>query len=419
MLKFYHTLIPLLLVAGCELLDNDIKMGPDRYQTEKSGIRGGSSGDGAGGETGTIPKDTLLYVSGIAFPQGYNWQRDTAFGTSGGRLQLFRNGTLILDEEVSYTNCVSEDPDMHRIIDGHLVTDYSTDSETVIKIDGKEELRYRGREMIAGILIRDDGIWTLGESRDGNGLKLRKNGEEIYVSGGRVMPQINDILPSDRRLYEDDGAICFAVVGVNGSGKEFHYIVIDGVPQLLEIPPEFREVFDIRRHRGKTVILGGGSKPILGMDMDGEMIRCTSGYQARIFRLAVDTSGDLYAVGEIRKNSSAEFCPSIWIPGSSPQFLSMKTPALFLARDGEDFAYIEAKEGREIKSAIMNLYHVNIPFRSRLVSPRAAELANGRLTAALTPYELTERPAVLCRDSLMQYDINGYLTGVQTILKEK
>ena len=27
--------------------------------------------------------------------------------------------------------------------------------------------------------------------------------------------------------------------------------------------------------------------------------------------------------------------------------------------------------------------------------------------------------AVLCRDSLMQYDINGYLTGVQTILKEK
>ena len=95
MLKFYHTLIPLLLVAGCELLDNDIKMGPDRYQTEKSGIRGGSSGDGAGGETGTIPKDTLLYVSGIAFPQGYNWQRDTAFGTSGGRLQLFRNGISV------------------------------------------------------------------------------------------------------------------------------------------------------------------------------------------------------------------------------------------------------------------------------------------------------------------------------------
>ena len=44
MLKFYHTLIPLLLVAGCELLDNDIKMGPDRYQTEKSGIRGGRRG---------------------------------------------------------------------------------------------------------------------------------------------------------------------------------------------------------------------------------------------------------------------------------------------------------------------------------------------------------------------------------------
>ena len=124
-------------------------------------------------------------------------------------------------------------------------------------------------------------------------------------------------------------------------------------------------------------------------------------------------------VGEIRKNSSAEFCPSIWTPGSSPQFLSMKTPALFLARDGEDFAYIEAKEGREVKSAIMNQYPVNIPFRSRLVSPRAAELANGRLTVALTPYGLTERPAVLCRDSLIQYDINGYLTGVQTILKEK
>ena len=32
---------------------------------------------------------------------------------------------------------ISPDPDMHRVIEGHLYTDYSTDKETIIKKDGQ------------------------------------------------------------------------------------------------------------------------------------------------------------------------------------------------------------------------------------------------------------------------------------------
>ncbi len=417
MRKIYHTLTIILLVAvSCSLQDMDLIPGPRRNDTEKAGARGNGTGGGEGQEA-IVPKDTILYVSAVAFPKGYNWQRDSACG--GGNLQLYRNGKLVLEETVSYGNCVSEAADMHRIIDGHLVSDYSTDSETVIKVDGKEKVRYAGREMIAGILIREDGIWTLGEMRDLSGLKLRKNGEEVFTSFCRVVPDVNPTTVADARLYEDEGDICFAMTGISGGGKGLYYIVVNGDQKLLELPSAMNKVYDIRRIGGETSILGSGPGMVLGISTEGNTVSCGFGYASRDFRFAFDSSGKMYTYGYLRRNSTVGFNPAIWEPGSSPVLASGEIQLLYMAKDGGNTAVIRAGEGRAVKEACLNLYQLELPFGCRLMSPRAAELTGGRLVMGLTPYSLSERPVVWTRDSLFRYDINGYLTGVQTIIKEK
>jgi len=416
MRKIYHTLILLLVAVSCSLPDRDLIPGPGRNEYGQTEGRGNNPGGGEG-QTVTIPMDTALYVSAVAFPKGYNWQRDSACG--GGRLQLYRNGELVLEEPVGYDNCISEASDMHRIIDGHLVSDFSTDSETVIKVDGVEKFRYPGREMISGVLLREDGIWTLGEQRDMSGLKLRKDGEEVFVSYCMVVPEINSTTVTDARLYEDEGDICFAMTGISGSGKGLYYLVVNGDSGLLEIPAGFDTIHDIRRIGEETYILGSGPGCVLGISVGERMEKCTLGYEAKDFRFAFDSSGKLYTYGYIKKNKESSFNPAIWEPGNSPEILPKDAQLLFMAKDRGNTAAVLAGDGRAVKEVSLNLAIMDMPFTCRLVSPRAAELAGDRLVMGLTPYGLAETPAVWTRDSLMRYDINGYLTGIETIIKEK
>ena len=93
----------------------------------------------------------VCYVTGLDYPEGYDWRSDSENGTVKCSLVVFADGVPAMKVAVGNEYHISPDPDMHRIINGHLYTDFSTDDETIIKKDGQEIFRYPGREMICGM----------------------------------------------------------------------------------------------------------------------------------------------------------------------------------------------------------------------------------------------------------------------------
>ena len=149
--------------------------GPVELDQIQDGAENGISGGDTDDDIQMMPKDR--YVTGVEYPDGYDWMADLGSDADGAVLFLMKGDERIVELPVGYDSCISADADMHRCIDGHLYTDFSTDRETVIKMDGIELLRYPGREMITDIMVRTDGIYTLGQPRSGQGWVYRKDGK--------------------------------------------------------------------------------------------------------------------------------------------------------------------------------------------------------------------------------------------------
>ena len=122
-----------------------------------------------GGETA---KRSVWYVTGFDYPEGYDWMADPEAGSVKCSLIVYANAVPMLKVPVGKEYQISADPDMHRMIGGDLYTDYSTDSMTVIKKNGKSLFRYHGREMIVGMYVECDDVYTLGQSRNGSGFSV-------------------------------------------------------------------------------------------------------------------------------------------------------------------------------------------------------------------------------------------------------
>lgn len=125
-----------------------------------------------------IPPGEHVFLTAVRFPDGYAWELDTCAVDGPVWIDLWMDGTMIR----SYPAGASVDPDMHRFTGGHLYADYSTPEETVVLRDGAELFRFPGREAIRGFLVREDGVHTLGEDRDGSGFTHRVDGREVFRS---------------------------------------------------------------------------------------------------------------------------------------------------------------------------------------------------------------------------------------------
>ena len=218
-IRYGYLSVCLLTAAFCSC------RGPVELGSSFSGPQSWDSQDG----TGEMVRKTR-YITGIEYPQGYNWMPDLGSNAEGAVLFLMKEDERVLEIPVGYGHCVSADADMHRCIDGHLYTDFSTDQETVVKKDGVEMFRFFGREMIICMLDRDDGIHTLGQPRSGTGWVYRRNGEIIlYKGSGQIL----------HGLYMDGESICFSYmdpIETSGGVRNLYYTVKDGSPQSKPFP---------------------------------------------------------------------------------------------------------------------------------------------------------------------------------------
>lgn len=200
------------------------------------------------------------YITGLDYPDGYDWRADPENGTVKCSLVVFADGIPAMKIPVGHEYHVSPDPDMHRMIKGHIYTDYSTDEETVIKKDGEEIFRYGGREMILGMAVSDGDVYTLGQPRHGEGFTYRRNGDILLERDeGYAFP----------RLQTDDDTLCFAFIEPIETAEETverYYHVRNGKTSQVAVREDVRKVWDVIWHDGTVCYLAtmtGVSSPVI------------------------------------------------------------------------------------------------------------------------------------------------------------
>lgn len=207
------------------------------------------------------------YITGLDYPDGYDWRADSENGTVKCSLVVFADGRPVMKVPVGHEYHVSPDPDMHRMIGGHIYTDYSDDDETIIKKDGQEIFRYEGREMILGMAVCGDDIYTLGQPRRGNGFAYRKNGQAVILkSKGYAFPRL--------QVAEDSLCFAFSEPIESFSGEvERYYHVVNGRIMQVGVREDVRKVWDVIMHQGRACYLAtmtGVSSPVV---VNGEMMK--------------------------------------------------------------------------------------------------------------------------------------------------
>ncbi len=253
------------------------------------------------------PDKTITYVTAMDYPDGYDWRADVEKGSVKCSLVVYADWIPKVKVPVGDAYEVSSDPDMHRMLKGHLYTDYSTDSETVIKKDGKEVIRYSGREMICGMAEKEDGLYTLGHDRGGDGFSFRRNGEVILK---------RDKGRSFGSLYHHGDSISFAFsepIEASGDTLERYYHVLNGKVSQAAVREDVKKVWDIVSVNGEICYLAsivGISSPVLFRS--GGMRALDMPESSRMLACRIVREGDVLYVEGLCRREGKPLTSGIW-----------------------------------------------------------------------------------------------------------
>jgi len=151
-----------------------------------------------------------LYISGVEYPPGYDWVRDTAHSSVSAEILLFKGAREIL--RIPAGKPWSADPDSHRISGGHLYTFAHGGGCTVIGRDGEEILRFESEESIRGFAVDEGRVLTLGQ-RPGGGFAFRVDGKPVFFADeGYIRGSLDRGVPRSGALYSNGGHWCFSYI---------------------------------------------------------------------------------------------------------------------------------------------------------------------------------------------------------------
>lgn len=214
---------------------------------------------------------SVCYMTAVEYPKGYDWLSDVDKGVVKCSLAVYADGSPRLKVAVGDAFCISSDPDMHRIIDGQLYTDYSTDTETIVKRNGMEIFRYGARESVCGMYVDGNDVYTLGQSRSGTGFSFRKNGETVVARRyGQVFRHLD--------AY-GEGGLSFAFfesVSSATGGFERYYLVKDSIVTQVAVRDDIKKVWDVVIHKGEPCYVASVSGYSGLMLAEGERLSALS-----------------------------------------------------------------------------------------------------------------------------------------------
>ena len=355
----------------------------------------------AADSTQTVPPGEHFWATAVRFPDGYDWELDTCVVEGTVWIDLFCDGALFR----SFPAGASVHPDMHRYADGHLYADYSTDTETILLRDGEECLRFAGREALRGFVIREDGIHTLGQDRDGDGFTYRIEGHEAFRSpAGTVLGD------PDRRngALMEDGDRLFYCYGQDGSGGK-EYRVMREAEQYQVLQPN-GTVYDVRVAGGKVHWVQS-TRTSLSLMEDGKAtaLQLKTGESARSCRIVPGPKGVLVGVHAVRNGSGRSFVQS-----SDGQVYKLTDGSSWIdiLCDGDDAGWLTANaDGAPARFIRRSGKALALPSGGFLAARDCALLRDGHFYLALSGH--SGAPGYLVVDNdVTEIPFNGYFTSV-------
>lgn len=348
---------------------------------------------------------SAVYSVAVEYPEDYNWRVDSLGGKVPTSIVCYADSIEFLRLNTLESGILGVDADMHRIVQGHLYSDFSTTTdETVISRDGKELFRYRGREMICGFQVRDTSVFALCCPRNGEGWTYRHNGKAIISSE-------NGTLQSG--LYEDRGQLCFSYTEPIVAGRQHvgrHYFVSDGKDSLLMIPADVSSVLAIRRFDGRINYLA--------------TLRYMKGlvWQQGSKAVVADRSTESASTGE---------CGFVVAENSLLATARMDDVTYFWDRDNTEYStmphftadavcdnkpylcYASSYYGMG-RSLTVHYKHrdFTIPYRYRLTSSNAFTCDRNEFAIGLNDCDDNYRPLIIHGRDTMRFGFNGYFIGL-------
>lgn len=354
-----------------------------------------------------------LYVTGVEYPAGYDWVKDQEYGTVSCRIFLEKEGRRIVEVPVGYSYEAASDPDMHRCVKGHLYTDYSSDTETVIKKDGAVLFRYPGREMISDFLVSEDNdVYTLGQPRSGSGgFAFRKNGQALVeeVSGNAVSG-----------IKEEDGHIYLLYKTVDGEGRKGYCLYDNGGLTPISGVSANEDILHAVISGGKPVYAvsqAGSSTPLSGyIFRDGNRYAIETGdYGIPVYCRILDGGSGLFLSGVCRDIVSGEHTYAVWnaegklmysfSPGSVPYYS--------FADGGNVYDFFASESIFDEMSCYRNGQLLYSYGRNQTVYGNSpAAVCRGGLYFIFSDRTGQRVPYMAAENKIKSYGFNGFFSGV-------
>ena len=371
---------------------------------DKNGVWNGPSADPS------PMSPSLTFVSAFDYPDGYDWRSDPDRGHVKCSLVVFREGLPVLKVPVGNEYSVSPDPDMHRIIDGHLYTDFSDGTETLLKKNGKPVLSYPGAEMICDMKVKGSDIYTLGHSRTGQGFALRLNGSVLLSrEAGYTFERI---------LIEDtEVSVAFAEPIVSSSGTvERYYVMRGGKVTQIALRDDIKQVWDVAVYGEEIYYLAsltGVQAPVLVSSQGMTTLQMPSSMTVVSCRMNI-LEGGICVEGVLADGNQVQSV--LW--GTDFQYSIFPKGMTFSALCfGEDGLHCTMNPASGMGAGLIfrGGESLEIPAGYACMSRSAMDFASGMLTVGLSSLK-GEAPALWVDGRLKNLDINGYISCVTSVI---
>lgn len=340
------------------------------------------------------PGDTVIWLCTVEYPPEYPWRRDTLHQDVTPEIVLYRNYLPVL--RFTAGEGASPDPDMLHIVDGHLYSEDSSMSRTVVRKDGVELYRCDGREMLFGLVEDGQDIYTLSQRRSGEGFSYRRNGELLLSrESGRLYGSLSD--PSygpGGALYRDGGDLVFGchydMPGMAGYG-----FFRNGEETCSE-PGDYQDVKCIGGRLEKAP-----SEPVL--------------YVWDELRIWSTDRGIFWAGTGSRDMSLSSRGAWLYDAGLKTMYMMGKGDALVMP-SGESAVSVWYGRDGEVDVFWWDKGACMLDGRYMYMGDACVSLLGETLAVALTPREHGASPVVLVDGRARTLDINGYISCIKICL---
>ena len=155
-----------------------------------------------------------VYTCGVSHP-----------GSADCALVVFKDGAETASYPAAGLPEIAQEADSHFLVGPDLYVAAVRAGGTDLYKNGSKVVSFAGREYITDLMVRPDGVWTLGLNVEGEGFSLRRDGSVVFSKSSGT----------PGRLYEDSSHLYFDYT-LKMSGKTLRYLVKDGDDFALTSP---------------------------------------------------------------------------------------------------------------------------------------------------------------------------------------